>query len=146
MSRGLALVKFSDGEIFIGCYHGICDALSPYLISQEDLNTRYDGNYLDWDDADERWIEYPINPDSITDSEEVQIYIDYGGGFCWTGCTASKSKLYVTSSLSDLDHDDLDYIYRWAYDYFIEHNRNPDHFIDRVMDADMEEVNNNAEN
>lgn len=140
MSRSLALVRFNDGQIFVGCFHGTCSELSPWLISQEDLNIKYNGSYLDWDDEDGRWNEDPINLNSITDSEEVQIYIDYGGGFCWTECTASKSKLCVTSPLSDIDHDDLDYVHKWAYDFFVEHNMNTSHFIDQVIGADKEDI------
>lgn len=85
MSRALALVKFNrTGNIYMGVYSGTTDILYPVVLTPEKcINEEgiYDVfryieeayNHLDTDE-----IEY-----DNSEIDDIEIYSDYGGGFCW---------------------------------------------------------------
>ena len=118
VSRAIALVRFNDGTILRGCYNGTSDFLSQWLITDEELEEKYDGSCFNWDS--EKWDNYDneyIDTDTIDDAEDVEIFSDYGGGFSWKG-QASRSKLVVTSS-TNLDCVDWEnHIPKWVKEYF----------------------------
>lgn len=137
MSKARVLVKFQDGAVVHGCYNGTCDVLSPWLITEEDLEAKYNGDVFDFYEDDKRnyehYKEIAVDKVPITDAELVEIFIDYGGGFMWENCTASKSKLYVTSPTGDWDNTDLGYIQEWVYRYYQERGWYTDWIKDQVI-------------
>lgn len=122
MSRAQALVKFKDGSIFIGCYDGTNDILSPWIISEDDLKKDFNGNEFAFDS---KMLESLIADDSrpltneSLDEEDVEIYINYGAGFMWNG-TASKTSKSITSELSYDDNNSNYAIADWVKQYYKE--------------------------
>lgn len=132
MSRSVALVRFDDGTIYRACYNGTSDYLMPWLISEDELDKKFKSIY-DFDDHNRC---RHINVEEINDSENVEIFIDYGNGFMWRNCTASKSRLYVTSSLNFDDNYDFlnrDRIPCWVYDYFVNHGWDTTYISSRIV-------------
>lgn len=71
MSSAFALVRFPDGRVRAGVYHGTSDVLHPWL----------------WDSIEEAW-DHPAHmrdwnepPEGVT--YEVTVFSDYGRGFYW---------------------------------------------------------------
>ena len=120
VSRAIALVRFNDGTILRGCYNGTSDFLSQWLITDEELEEKYDGSCFSWDSKN--WDNYDdiyINPDTVEDSESVEIFSDYGNGFSWKG-EASRNKFVVTSP-TNLDCVDwTENIPTWVIKYFVD--------------------------
>ena len=127
MSRAIALVRFNDGTILRGCYNGTSDFLSQWLITDEELEEKYDGVCFSWDSKN--WDNYDdiyIDPDTVEDSESVEIFSDYGNGFSWKG-EASRNKFVVTSP-TNLDCVDwTENIPTWVINYFIDKGLNYKH-------------------
>ena len=76
MSRGFALVRFPDGDIWVGCYNGTSDHLYARIYHDQNLDRWYDihkGDY-GFDDVDKATVHEPC-----------EIYSDYGGGSWWAG-------------------------------------------------------------
>lgn len=118
MSRAIALIRFKDGTIVRGCYNGTSDFLSQWLITDEELQKKYNGSCFSWDEImyknfDEKFID----SDSLTDLEEVEVYSDYGSGFLWKD-KASKSRMsmqYATNIDSVVSIKDIP---NWVIEYF----------------------------
>ena len=70
MSSALALVRFGDGRVRYGVYHGTSDILYPSL---------HDSSEAAWRDK------HHGTGDTPPVMEPVIIYSDYGGGFWWDG-------------------------------------------------------------
>ena len=109
MNRAEALIKFKDGSIFIGCYDGTNDVLSPWIFSEDDLKKDFNGNEFAFDSR-------PLTNESL-DEEQVEIYINYGAGFMWNG-TASKTSKSITSELSYDDNNSNYAIANWVKQYY----------------------------
>lgn len=126
MSRALALIRFKDGTIMYGCYQATCDVLNPYLVTEEELQQKYEGSVFQWDD------EYQESEDEsqleIMDEEEVEIYEDYGSGASWRG-KASRSRMVITEGCV---RDDVDWyppvVPNWVVDYFRAKGYNTERF------------------
>ena len=68
-----------------------------------------------WDNYDDIYID----PDTVEDSESVEIFSDYGNGFSWKG-EASRNKFVVTSP-TNLDCVDwTENIPTWVIKYFVD--------------------------
>lgn len=118
MSRAIALVKFNDGTIVRGCYDGTRDAISQWLITDEDLKEKYNGCCFSWDS--EKWDNYDneyIDTNIINDAEDVEIFTNYGEGLYWNG-KASRSKMVITTSTNLDDVDYIKYTPGWVKEYF----------------------------
>lgn len=109
MSKALALVRFKDGTILRGCYDGTCDFLYQWLITEQELQEKYDGSIFDWvEQKTKNYDNKPINSNILTDLEEVEVFSNYGSGFSWKD-KASKSKMMMENSTG------IDYV-RWSDD------------------------------
>ena len=134
MSRAIALVRFDDDIIMKACYNGTCDVLSPWLITEQDLDERFDSIIFAFDDwCFEHYNEIVKDPETITDSEHVEIYIDYGNGSMWRDCTASRTAMYITSE-TELCYveDDEDEISQWVIDYHLKNRMSIEMFKGRI--------------
>lgn len=73
MSSAFALVRFPDGRVRAGVYHGTSDVLHPWL----------------WDSIEEAWdhrrpaVMRDWNEPAEGVTYEVTVFSDYGGGFYW---------------------------------------------------------------
>ena len=146
MSRAIALVKFDDGEILNACYMGTSDNLCPWMIRDKDLDERFHGSVFDWNDHCWDSDEYDyLDEDTkrlINDNEHCEIYIDYGNGFMWMNQTASRSRMYITSSLDYDDHSwneeiERDDIAQWVIDYHIQNGMSIDMFKGRIIKKEV---------
>lgn len=131
MSRSIILVKFKDDTILWGTYYSTTSTLGPWLITKEELVKKYDNdvfNYCDLKDKeyDERHYPnhgfYPLESKNevINDAEDVEIFIEYGGGSCLKG-KASKSRGLILSDLNEeryWPNGELDEISQWVFDYY----------------------------
>lgn len=122
MSRSMALIRFNDGTILIGCYNGTADALNPWLITDKNICENYE-NIFEWND--DCWRKHDSENDAIlpTNEEDVEIFVGDGmEGTSWNG-KASKSALTVTEGLYLDDNEDIDYDNKpeWV-DEYVEHN------------------------
>lgn len=131
MSRSLVLVRFDDGTILHGCYHGNSDFVAQKLISEKELGEDYDGSIFKWDDK--FGISY-TETSEIHDSEDVEIFSDYGNGFVWKG-KASKSQQLITSELNAYEINWDENIPDWVTDYFVNRGWDIRHLI-RVRPED----------
>ena len=80
MSSGIALVRFGDGTVKVGNYHGTSDLLVPRLFdtAMEATDAYFEGRD-GWSDPD-------------GDVEDVVVYVDYGGSF-WFEAKATRSSV-----------------------------------------------------
>lgn len=68
-----------------------------------------------------------MDNNTIDDSEDVEIFSDYGRGFSWKG-RASRSRMVITSPTS-LDYVDwTNHIPEWVKEYFRIKGWSCDHF------------------
>lgn len=131
MSREMALIRFKDGTIMHGCYDGTCDVLSPYLITEEELNEKYGGSVFQWDNEQNKFADILYEE---LDGEEVEIYMDYGSGASWKG-KANRDKMIITEGLV-LDNVDWfpPVIPRWVVQYFEDKGFDTEHFKGMIGD------------
>lgn len=120
MARSLALIKFdSDDTIMFACYDCTSDILYPDLITPDNLDKYFEGNIFIFNEN----IIYDYSKfDGITDSEPVEIYIEYGWGIIWKNCTASRSKMLVTSSCDYDENERVRGVPEWADKFLKERN------------------------
>ena len=80
MSSGIALVRFGDGTVKVGNYHGTSDLLVPRLFdsAMEATDAYFEGR--------DGWS-YPEG-----DVEDVVVYVDYGGSF-WFEAKATRTSV-----------------------------------------------------
>lgn len=128
----MALVRFNDGTVLWGCYSGTVDILSPWLITREDLINKWNRDIFAFDDHMFETNAY-IDKETIDDSEPCEIYIDYGYGDVWVNCSASRSKMYVTSNTDCTYAESLEYIPQWVHDYFVQEGFDTQYINDRVL-------------
>lgn len=79
MSSAIAFVRFLDGEVMYGLYHGTSDIMAPGLIDTPEPFTRREEVHGAWERVKQ-----------ATDTEPVEVFSTYGLGHWWTG-TASRS-------------------------------------------------------
>jgi hypothetical protein len=79
MSSGIALVRFGDGTVKVGNYHGTSNLLVPRLFdsAMEATNAYFEGR--------DGWSE----PER--DVEDVVVYVDYGDSF-WFEAKATRAR------------------------------------------------------
>lgn len=80
MSSGTLIVRFPDGELRYGIYHGTCDIANDRLFATSDEA---------WEARETGDTSWPWQTPVPSDPEPVVIFTNYGGGFYWDG-TASK--------------------------------------------------------
>lgn len=80
MSSGIALVRFGDGTVKVGNYHGTSDLLVPRLFdtAMEATNAYFEGRD-GWSDPE-------------GDVEDVVVYVDHGGSF-WFEAKATRTSV-----------------------------------------------------
>ncbi len=80
MSSGIALVRFGDGTVKVGNYHGTSDLLVPRLFdtAMEATDAYFEGRD-GWSDPE-------------GDVEDVVVYVDYGGSF-WFEAKATRTSV-----------------------------------------------------
>ncbi|MGH9164610.1 MAG: hypothetical protein ACRDZW_03720 [Acidimicrobiales bacterium] len=80
MSSGIALVRFGDGTVMVGNYHGTSDLLVPRLFdtAMEATDAYFEGRD-GWSDPE-------------GDVEDVVVYVDYGGSF-WFEAKATQTSV-----------------------------------------------------
>jgi hypothetical protein len=83
VSSGTLFVRFPDGEVRYGIYHGTCDIANDRLFatSDEAWEARVTGAH-----------NWPLDSPEPAVTEPVSIYTNYGGGFYWEG-RASREML-----------------------------------------------------
>lgn len=79
MSSGIALVRFGDGTVKVGNYHGTSDLLVPRLNSAMEATDAYFEGRDSWSDPE-------------GDVEDVVVYVDYGGSF-WFEAKATRTSV-----------------------------------------------------
>lgn len=127
MSRAIALIKFNDGTILRGCYNGTSDFISQWLISDEELEQKYEGSCFSWDSK--KWDNYDneyIDTDEIYDAEDVEIFSDYGNGFSWNGKASKNNKVITSPTMLEYVTWSND-IPKWVLTYFKNKGWNYEH-------------------
>lgn len=90
MSRANLYVRFADGTMRYGIYHGTCDSALPSL---------YTHPYIAWDrlNIDNGWLATWHEGEG----EPVQVATDYGLGFSWRATATANC---LTSNHEPLDN------------------------------------------
>lgn len=96
MSSSFGLVKFNrTGNIYYCCYNGTSDVMIPYLCTPEVCYDKeadcYDAiTYCRKLSSQHKSWKFP---DDITDLDDIEIYANYGGGFCWKSTGSESVKM-----------------------------------------------------
>lgn len=101
MSNATLMVRFQDGLILWGIYHGTSDIAYPDLFDSMHEAWAYGGR-------ERRSVTRNLE-DKLTKSspEPVEIHSDYGTGWYWGG-EACRSTKMITCNLSGYSDSDLD--------------------------------------
>lgn len=128
MSSSFGLVKFDrTGNIYYGRYNGTSDIMTPYLCTPEECYDEKLDCYCAITYCQElgRQHESWEFPDDCTDLDDIEIYVDYGGGFSWCG-TGSESIKMIKDYLAPYEQcweDIIDGEPDWVKE-FLEHLEN----------------------
>lgn len=121
MSAAGGLVRFKrTGHIYACCYEGTSDIVIPYILPFEEV-VEDDGTYNPIGKI--RAIPGDWHYDPTPDTDEIEIWVSYGGHFWWEG-TGSESKRMIEGpldpwdklTLKDIHHEDP----QWVIDFLYE--------------------------